>query len=323
LLRASSAQDVQTRAEALLRRARELSDIRATGAPAFQLKATFSFVGDDLESMQGTYTETWASDSQWRREIFVGDAHRIEVGAPSRTWRLDNRSDFPQIAERAPYLMSVVLASDLDLRFATIAEHPDTKPPSECAVTKPDAQHLKSALCFDTGSGELLERVSPETNMRQARLRGIGDYSCDFGNYRRFGQFLFPGEIVCFIDRHKRIAAKVVELSRAQSPDSALFAPPPGAIEIGRCSETPVLPRWVSAGLGTASHDDRDHTSWVTVWLVVDVKGRAQSGRVVHSPDRTRDDKVLKRSRDWFFQPGTCHGVPMPLPLTIEIPFRP
>jgi hypothetical protein len=323
LLRSSSAPDVQSRAQALLQHARELSDIRATGAPAFHLTATFSFVGDDLETTQGTYTETWVSDSQWRREIVVGDAHRTEVGGPSRTWRLDGQNDFPEIAERAPYLMSVMLASDLDLRFGTIAEHPDTKPPSECAVTKPDAQHLKSALCFDTGGGVLLERVSPETHMRQARLRGISDYSCDFGNYRKFGERLFPWQIVCFIDQRKRIAAMVTELSFSQSSDSAAFAPPPGAIEIGRCSETPVLPRWISAGLGTASHDDPDHKSWVTLWLVVDVKGRAQSGRVVHSPDRTRDDKVLKRTRDWFFEPGTCHGVPMPFPLTIEIPFQP
>lgn len=85
------AQDVQSRAEALMQHARQLSDIRSSGAPAFRLTATFSFVGDDLEAVQGTYTETWASDSQWRRETVVNNLRRIEVGAPSRLWLLDSK----------------------------------------------------------------------------------------------------------------------------------------------------------------------------------------------------------------------------------------
>jgi hypothetical protein len=45
---------VQERAESLLERARLLSDIRAKDAPAFRLKATFSFVVDNLDTVEGT-----------------------------------------------------------------------------------------------------------------------------------------------------------------------------------------------------------------------------------------------------------------------------
>ena len=51
--------DVQLHAESLMERARKLSDIRSKGAPAFRLKATFSFAGKDLDTLQGTYTEIW------------------------------------------------------------------------------------------------------------------------------------------------------------------------------------------------------------------------------------------------------------------------
>jgi hypothetical protein len=65
--------EIQTRAEALMERARHLSDIRAKNAPAYRLKATFSFMGKNLENLQGTYTEVWVSDSQWRRETVVSN----------------------------------------------------------------------------------------------------------------------------------------------------------------------------------------------------------------------------------------------------------
>ena len=71
--------EIQLRAEALMQKARKLSDIRAKNAPAFRLKATFSFVGKNLENEQGTYTEIWVSDSRWRREIVLGDLHRLEI----------------------------------------------------------------------------------------------------------------------------------------------------------------------------------------------------------------------------------------------------
>ena len=50
----SSGQDIQTRADALLSKARQLSDIRSPDAPPFRLKATFSFTGKDLGTVQGT-----------------------------------------------------------------------------------------------------------------------------------------------------------------------------------------------------------------------------------------------------------------------------
>jgi hypothetical protein len=49
-------EDVRAHAQALFRHARQLTDIRSAGSPAFRLTATFFFVGKDLENVQGTYS---------------------------------------------------------------------------------------------------------------------------------------------------------------------------------------------------------------------------------------------------------------------------
>jgi hypothetical protein len=68
----SFAEDEQSNAQGLLERARNLSDIRSPSAPVFRLKATFTAITRDLATSDGTYTETWVSNTQWRRETVVG-----------------------------------------------------------------------------------------------------------------------------------------------------------------------------------------------------------------------------------------------------------
>jgi hypothetical protein len=52
----SFAEDEQSKAQGLLERARNLSDMRSPSAPAFRLKATFTAITRDLATLEGTYT---------------------------------------------------------------------------------------------------------------------------------------------------------------------------------------------------------------------------------------------------------------------------
>ena len=96
----SQAQNVQTRAEVMLKRARELSDIRASNAPGFRLTATFTFSGKDLAQEEGVFTEVWVSSSRSRRETVVKNLHRVEVVGTTRRWLLEGSDDFPDRAAR-------------------------------------------------------------------------------------------------------------------------------------------------------------------------------------------------------------------------------
>lgn len=112
---------VQERAEALLERARHLSDIRAKGAPAFLLRATSSFVGDNLDPVEGIYTETWVSDTQWRRETVDGNLRHIDVAGPGKHW-LVYPDGFPEQANVVPRLMAYLPSVSRELVFAFIRE---------------------------------------------------------------------------------------------------------------------------------------------------------------------------------------------------------
>jgi hypothetical protein len=322
----TSAQDIQKRAEALMEHARQLSDISAPNAPPFQLKATFSFTGTDLEPVQGTYTEVWISRSQWRREIAAKDWRRIEVASATSIWRIDKTVDLPDPASQLPNLLDPFPLPSQSLVFEAVLDRPETNPPLECAITKADEPHRKSVFCFDKNSGVLLEKVFP-----QVRPRNIVAYTCDYGAFRKVGGFWSASDMICFEDRHKKISAKIVDISPAPSPDPALFTPPPGAIELGNCPVTPVPPHVEFSPLTTfrlgmpgvtPGSIDPDRISWITVWFVVDIKGKPQYARVVRSApgNKAAGKRVLDKVRDLRLKPGTCNGVPMPIGMSIQLP---
>jgi TonB family protein len=309
--------DVQIRAEALMSKARHLSDIRAKNAAAFHLKATFNFVGKDLESTQGTYIEDWVSDSQWRRETVVNDLRRIEVGTTNRIWTLDSSKDFPETATRLPALVNIFPPVSSTFEFDSIADNTDQKPPEHCATTKRGSRQEQYRFCFDQKSGALLAKLSPEI-----RPKNMTDYSCFYGIFRKFGDFWFPREMACFEDKHRRLEAKVEELSPAPSPDAALFKPPPGAIERGLCSGTstpPVQTLSPEPGFPTG-FESKD--SFVVLSLIVDTQGRPQNLQVNQSGGKEFDDKALVTVQKWRFRPATCDGDPMPMAIEVEVDFN-
>jgi TonB family protein len=309
--------DTQIHAEALMAKARHLSDIRAKNAPAFRLKATFTFIGKDLENAQGTYTEVWVSDSQWRRETVVKDFRRTEVGTPNRTWTLDNPTDFPEAATHLPDLMNLFHSASATLEFESIVDSPDQKPAEQCATTKRGSQQEQYKFCFDQKSGALLATLSPDI-----RPKNMTDYSCFYGIFRKFGESWFPREMACFEDKHRQLEAKVEELSAESSPDAALFKPPPGAIELGRCSGTSAPPSGTLNPEPRFPTGVRGNTASVALSLIVDTKGKPQHIKVSQSGGRGFDEAAVATvEQQWRFKPATCDGEPMPMEIRVILKF--
>jgi hypothetical protein len=311
----SVTKDVQSCAEAMLAQARRLEDIRAPGAPPFRLTATFSFTGDDLEPEHGTYSEIWISNSKWRQETVVGNLHSVAVGGTGKHWILF-ADGFPTQADKLPILMAFLPPASLPLEFGSIGEFRNGELAAECVYTKPTAEKSRSAFCFDKKSGVLLQRVSPEM-----RLRNVVGFSCDYGRFRTFGQYLFPREMACFEDQHKSIRAEVVELSSQPAVDAGSFEPPPGAIEIPECSGKLVAPFLVSRGFTTPNWDP-DLVRWFPVWFLVDARGKVQDVRLLRSADKTSYQDAMNTIEGWSFMPGKCNGEPMTMPYTAEVPVR-
>jgi len=311
----STAEDTQKAAEGLLDRARQLSDIRSPNAPGFRLNLTFSFIGHDLETLQGTYTELWISSSQWRRETIVSDFRRIEIGGASKSWLVDSGEDFPVEAARVPALVEVLPSRAAKFEFESF-KNPD--PATQCAITKARGEmHPKWALCFDRSTGGLVERIAPERVGRQ-----IADYSCNYRQFQKFGNYLFPCEMVCFQDGHRKLEAKVIELSQAQSPDAALFTPPAGALEMGNCSQDFVPPRGMTTPHPTIPLGIHDQQVSVVLSMIVDIKGNPQNLKIARSGGKQFDEAVMAAVRGWRFWPATCNGEPMPSAISFELLFR-
>jgi TonB family protein len=314
---ASPVDDVQKTAEEMLNRARQLSDIRSPNAPGFRLNVTFSFAGPDLDTLHGTYTEVWKSNSQWRRETVVGDFRRIEIGGPDRYWLIDGGKDLPEEAARVATVVDMFPKRSATIEFETIT---DLGPTTQCAVTKAEGErHLKHAFCFDKDKHLLKENVAPQEFFTRAV-----DYSCHYNRFRKFGDYWFPQEVVCFMDRRQRLEARVVDLSPEPSPETALFTPPAGAVGIGDCSVTPVPPEAVSTPQPRSMllpSQVGEHLHLVMERMVVDTKGKPQDLRITRSGGKKFDEATLETVRAWRYKPGTCNGEPMTVLMSTDVKF--
>jgi len=311
---AAAADDIQKAADEMMDRARQLSDIRSPNAPGFRLNLTFSFTGHDLETLHGTYTEVWVSSSQWRRETAVGDFRRIEIGGAAKRWLVDGGNDFPEEAARLSTLVEMFPTRPAKFEYQSFRDRDSA---TQCAITKPMGEkRQRFGFCFDKDNRVLVENVSP-------RLVGnrSADYSCRYGQFRKFGDYWFPREMACFVDAHQKIEAQVVDLSPLPSPDPALFTPPSGAVEMGSCYGSAVPPRALSTPDPQSPLGMRNYPSKVGLSMIVDFQGKPQSLKITQSGGKQFDDSAMAAVRNWRFKPGTCNGEPMPLPINIQITF--
>jgi hypothetical protein len=242
LLSAGSFAGEESNAQALLERARVLSDIRSPSAPAFRLRATFTAITRDLTTLEGTYTETWVSSTQWRRETVVGASRRVEVGAATRHWLLISGPPLPVEVQRFSGLLELTPLWWQEFAFQPATDHDVNGIAIQCVVTLPGENGERYALCFYKESGLLMQTTMPKRIGER-----LGNYSCLYASYQKFWEYSFPRELRCLQEGHRKLEGKIVELSRDLFPEPALFEQPAGAIEIGNGVEHPTPPRSLPA----------------------------------------------------------------------------
>jgi hypothetical protein len=238
------------------------------------------------------------------------------VGGAGKHW-LAYSDGFPVQAAAVPGLMAFLPPASLEPAFSFIRERSTGDLNAECAFSRPVIQSLQLIFCFEKKTGVLLEKVSPEK-----RPRNIVNTSCEYGTFRKFGDYTFPREVMCLEDRHKKISANVVELSLEPPMDPALLDPPAGAIELGLCAGKTIPPTLSGAAIMIPGVDP-ERLAWLRVWLVIDAKGRPQYVKVLRLASKDSNSRAMATLRGWHFKPGTCDGNPIPMPITMEIPSTP
>lgn len=309
-------EDKQVKSEALLQRARAASDIRAPNQSPFRLKVEFSFVSDSLETVHGTYTEWWVSSNQWRRETEAEDSKRLEIGGAERHWLLDTGNALPEQVRKLPALVNILSPKSVKVDFDSLLDPAPSDIDAVCAITIPGPGQQRSAYCFHKPSGVLIQKVEPF--LVGPRIKG---YSCDYAGFRMFGKLTYPREMACFIEGHKRIEARVTELTEEAPFSASLFTAPPGAIELDSCFGKLQLPRAISdpippLPLGVSADGS------VVVELVVDTKGFPKNVRVLRSGAKPLNDQAVRAVRTWRFKPATCDGRAIGMMNTVQVTFR-
>jgi TonB family protein len=314
-----NSQDPQAQAEALLEHARQLSDIREDNNHPFILKAQFSFVGEELKVYRGTYTESWISESKWRREIVIGNMRRVEIASDSKFFVTESDPSLPQKATRVEFATSLFPARTANFRFESIRDRSPGESATKCAITAPiGARRVRHAFCFDTLQGELVESIAP--SLVHERLT---DLSCQYSNFNKFGNQWFPHDMECLQSGHHLMEVHVVDLASNSTADPAtLLTPPRGAIELGRCMAGAVPPRADSTPPPIRPAGLRDRTSSVTVRMVVDRTGNPEDIHVIESGGKPFDDQAVGAVQRWHFKPATCNGEPIASQIDYAVDFR-
>ena len=319
----SFAGNKQMEAGSLIEHAKQLSDIRAEGAPAFRLRLDFKTIKRDGSELSGTYTEVWVSKTQWRREIVVGDTHRTEVAAGQKRFLLEPIKALPEHTIELPAL-SDIGTFQLDAWQPDKIENRNLNGASlRCIETLPvirsgvrifsgrgsEGGAERPSLCFDRSNGLLAAGIDPGPDRSWDELYLFSDYQ-KFGDrtYARSYRFL-EGE-------HPRLEAKVVELVSLTQVDQELFAVPNGTKELTGCPDPVRPPR----GVYQPEPAGPFGSGVVLVQTTIGIDGATRDLNVAESSGNPKQDKAaLEAVRRWRFRPATCDGEPVQMKIAVEI----
>jgi TonB family protein len=309
------AKNTRQEAIALIEDAKELSDIRTPNAPAFLLKANITLY---LEkgAIEGTYTESWVSGIQWRRETVVGDFHRVEVGKGDKRWLFNSTTNSPHGARVVGTILEPWKVN-LDLwKPARIRDRTLDAVSLQCVETEPNAIGT-DALCFEKTGGTLAARLRLHDPFRPVAIQ-----TCLYHEYQKFGDKIFPRLVRCFDDAKPTLEVRIVELNVAENLGDALFARPDGARETANCPDSPKLPKVIYQPDPAFPIGEEPPKRPVVLRLTVGLDGRPQDIEVAESVNKAFDSYAVSAVRRWKFEPATCRGLPVEIPIEVEFSFR-
>lgn len=304
--------------KALLDRAVQLSDIRAEGAPAFRLKASFKVIKEDSSVTEGTYTEIWATPVQWRTETNLGDFSQTVVANGNKRWTLNSSFTVPTGIGEVGFPYMTTLKSFPDLwKPIKMEDRQIHSLPARCIDARLGSPVGTGSLCFDKSKGTLVAKV-----VRREVAGKIVENTCEYSDYQRFGEKFFPRAINCFAGSMPKFEETLLELTPQPSLDPTLFAPLEGGRESAAgCKGIVRAPRPIyTPDPAPASRDHSKGT--VVLWLMVGTDGAPHDLRVARSVDDASDKAAMEAVRRWRFKPATCDGEPVAVQMNVEVNVR-
>ncbi len=303
-------------AASLIEHAKQLSDIRAQGMPAFRLKINFKAISGKGRTVEGTYMEVWASRALWRREITIGDFSRKQVAVEQKRWTLDSATVVPEHLDEVLFLYHGGTLQPEFWKPGEIEDRVINGVLARCIERKANAGEGRSALCFDKSTGVLAAEIRPSQRKSTEETQ-----TCLFSDYQAFGGKLVARSYECEEGNQPSLEARLVEL--AAEPESApdSFVPPKAAKESVNCLGRVTRPIVVYSPEPTPPRSTHGGNK-VTMSVVVGTDGKAYNVTVISAPAADYADSAVEAARQWRFKPATCDGKAMEAELGLEIEFN-
>jgi TonB family protein len=302
--------DKAREAAALQDRAKLLSDIRAKGAPAFQLTMTFRITKGDGSVADGKYTELWVSNAKWRKEFVVDNFHRTQVVMGRKLWTLDNLPIEPEGLNNVPSLLDPMGTLSDTWKVERFKDRELNGISLRCFGA--NTYFGKGEKCFDKNNGFFAVLVLPI-----GRTHVDSTYS--WSDYRQFGDRMVATSYENTDGEKLRSKGRLENLTFPPEFDQAMFDPPTGAKESAYCSGPRRGPEVIQQVVAVSP---KKGNQVVTVVGTIGEDGTARETRVSKSADEDYDRAAINAVRQWRFKPATCDGDPMEWPFTGEIVFH-
>lgn len=313
---AASAKNNKVLGNDLIVKARKISDIRAEGAPAFRLEGTFRSIPKEAggREIKGSYTEVWVSATKWRREVRTSSSTLVEIGIGTQIWHANTGSDRLWAVLSPPVTRSheQMIAGDT-AEIDKISDRQVDSLKMTCVESK--SNWSKGIDCLDPGTGALLiHEISGGTKWSPFH------YSCIYRNYEQFGEELFPRSVRCRNRPGDTIELTIFKLSNETTPDEALFAKPPGAVETRHCQAgvNAPSPIYTPDAILPGQHGQK---ITVVLWTAVDENGNVRDSKIARTGGDYFDHLALNTLRQWKFKPAMCGNVPIAVAMEIEMNF--
>jgi TonB family protein len=301
----------QQEAEALLAKARELSDIRCQGCRPFRLRMRARVWNQKGVELQGLYQAIWIGRQQWREEITFPNFTEVRIGGEGMVWISRSLPFLPEEMFRlreAPDLhrqLSVPEGTKLEGCRLVTREGTRMKCIQAKAKLRPRAE-----FCLHSDSGTLVSYH-------------LGDLEYEYQDHLSRDGRTYPRTILASVGGRRMLEAHLETLEDQPVVEQSMFMPPADAQARPGCSHPepaveleeapPVYPHneWMRGQIGT-----------VFVYVLIGNDGRAAEQYVIRSAGADFDNATRQAIARWRWKPSTCEGVPVPEEALIEIRYR-
>ena len=307
--------DQRAEARALIQKALDISDFRASGSPAFELRGTITVPLKKGENATGTYFLDWVSPDRWREEIHVANYSRIRVGGTGKYWQ--QRSIDYELIPFSDLSGSLEYTRELRQSLADPGWTADRRTKISLdskRVNKQDVNCVRigkrfdvQIFCFDSQSGSLIQSGSQ-----------YGGDTNSYSDFATLGGKILPGKIEIRDSGKLIVSLKLNGVALLGTVAAGMFDPPQNADVWPTCDD-PVPPKVLREKLPDFSRFVVGGT--VTYYVVVGTDGLVHNPKILAASSPRDGEAVLRSLKEGKYEPQACHGVPQPVEIMMTTAF--